>query len=83
MENSYHLFELPQDIEQDILNGVSCHIKGSSGTNTDAVLCTMSKTYAIKRVETSNHVFVVPSSSAGSSLISSSMIGQFYEVRLI
>ena len=54
---------------------------GSSGSKsgpTDAVLCTSSKTYTIKKVETSNSVFVIPPSDDGGCDFKIHSLSQFY-----
>ena len=74
------LFEAPEEALQWIQDGHNLQLIGEA--NGDTVLCTGSKTYAIKKVETSNHIFFVgPSSSTEFALTSRTM--DYYEVKAI
>jgi hypothetical protein len=55
MKSSYKLFEVPKSFS--IESGEKLRLIGDDTNH--AVLCTESKTYAIKKVETSNSVFLV------------------------
>lgn len=56
----YRFFEVSQSLLSEI-NEAGCRIVGDNSS--DAVLCTSSKTYSIKKVETSNSIYLVPPSS--------------------
>mmetsp|Transcript_26260 Transcript_26260/g.38928 ORF Transcript_26260/g.38928 Transcript_26260/m.38928 type:complete len:403 (+) Transcript_26260:57-1265(+) len=72
----FKLFEVPKEFAEEF-NGSSCRVVGDD-TN-DAVLCSSRKTYAIKQVETSNSVFLVPPSATNSFEVHS-LHGLYYEV---
>jgi hypothetical protein len=75
----YKIIEAPEDILRAVNSGSALTLKGTEGVS-DAVLCTENKTYSLKKVETSNTVFLVPPSSDRFQVVSKS--AQFYEVHL-
>ena len=72
------LFEVPEEILSCILLGDELNIIGESGN--EAAICTSDKTYAIKKVETSNNVFLIPSSENGEYFSIVSKSNNYYEV---
>jgi len=72
----YKIVEAPEDILRVVNSGGDLTLKGTEGVS-DAVLCTSSKTYTLKKVETSNSVFLVPPSASDFEIVSKS--SQFYE----
>jgi hypothetical protein len=71
------LFECPKEVIEDFKqNGVMRIVGEQQG---DAVLCSSSRTYAIKKVETSNSVYLVPPSQSENFVIESKHFF-FYEV---
>jgi hypothetical protein len=82
---SYQLFELPPELVDYVSSGGNLLIKGSKTEASDAVMCTNSKTFSVKKVETSNDGFILPRGAEkvdGSYCfeIESPTIHQFYEV---
>ena len=73
------LFEVPDSILNSILKGENLNIIGEDNDN--AVLCTMESTFSIKKVETSNFVFLVPESDTLEFSIDAHS-NDFYEVSL-
>lgn len=73
----YKIIEAPEEILRVVNSGSALTLKGTEGVS-DAVLCTENKTYSLKKVETSNTVFLVPPSSDRFQVVSKS--AQFYEV---
>jgi hypothetical protein len=59
-------------------SGSSSSSSSSKAGPTDAVLCTSSKTFTIKKVETSNSVFVIPPSEDGGTDFKIHSLSQFY-----
>jgi hypothetical protein len=78
--HSYQLFELPKELVEVVTKGGDLHIKGSKPGVCDAILCTSDQTFSIKKVETSNDVFIVPPSAQNNFSIEGKAIHQFYEV---
>lgn len=74
------LVELPPEVLECVVNGEDLQIKGSD-QGPDAVLCTSNKTFSIKKVETSNSVFLVPPSSTTAFEVET-MNSHYYEVRI-
>lgn len=72
----YRLFEVPKSFYQELQAG-SSRIVGDD--KTDAVICSISKTYSIKKVETSNSVYLTKS-SASSTYVLESLHHEYYEV---
>jgi hypothetical protein len=71
------LFECPKEVIEDFKqNGVMRIVGEQQG---DAVLCSSSRTYVIKKVETSNSVYLVPPSQSENFVIESKHFF-FYEV---
>jgi hypothetical protein len=58
-EKKYRFFEVSQSLLLEM--GQGCRIVGDDSS--EAVLCTSSATYSIKKVETSNSIYLVPPSS--------------------
>jgi len=90
-ERDLRLIEVTQDIADSVQKGEVLKIMGvvgsdgaskPSSTSGEAVLCTKDKTFSIKKVETSNSVFMVPPSSSGSFTIES-RCGEYYELKQI
>eukprot|EP01041_Mallomonas_annulata_P001712 gene1712-3314_t len=73
------LFEVPDEVLTTICNGESVDIIGEGVEG--AVLCTGSATYSIKKVETSNYVFLVPASDS-SNFTMDSHCNDYYELSL-
>lgn len=77
----YKLVEAPNEVTDAVLKGELVCMKGTQGL-ADAVICTTNKTYSIKKVETSNAVFLVPSATSDRYDINSKA-SEYYEVKLI
>ena len=75
------LIEVPNEIVDVIGKGESLKIVGD-GSKSDAVLCTMNRTYTIKKVETSNQIFLVSGSETSRYPIECG-INDYYEVKPI
>lgn len=75
------LFECPKELATEIENR-STDLRLVGDEKGEAVLCSSKHTYAIKKVETSNDCFVLPSSEGTSSLIES-VHHCYYEVKSI
>ena len=71
------LFEIPDGILNKIKEGHELCIKGESTEG--VVICTSDTTYSIKKVETSNYVFLVPASDRVRFTIDSKC-NDYYEV---
>ncbi len=54
----YKLIELPKEVEAHVKQGGRLELKGSI-TGKDVVLCTEDRTYAVKKVENSNGLFLM------------------------
>ena len=74
---SYKLFEVPKDFSLPV--GQQLRLIGDDSNH--AVLCTDAKTFAIKKVETSNSVFLVAPSEDQKFTVQS-MHQTYYEVRV-
>mmetsp|Transcript_9621 Transcript_9621/g.16770 ORF Transcript_9621/g.16770 Transcript_9621/m.16770 type:complete len:434 (-) Transcript_9621:589-1890(-) len=77
---SFRLMEVPNELVKAVEKGEELSIVGDCAA--EAVLCSGSKTYGMKRVETSNCVFFVPPSASGEFSICSSA-SDYYELQLI
>jgi sister chromatid cohesion protein DCC1 len=82
-QTRYRIFEVSQSFLSEMTTE-GCRLVGDE--RSDAVLCTSSKTYSIKKVETSNSIYLVPPSSQ-SRVYSTTTIGtspyrEYYEVLL-
>lgn len=80
----YRLMEVTEDILEEVLNedaqGRSLKLIGDR--KGDAVLCSNNKTFSVKKVETSNSVFLVPPSDSNTFKIES-RISFYYELKVI
>jgi hypothetical protein len=78
----YRIFEVSQSFLNEMTTH-GCRLVGDE--RSDAVLCTSSKTYAIKKVETSNSIYLVPPSSQmriySTTTIGTAPYREYYEVR--
>ena len=76
------LMEAPSDVVSYVAAGNDLRLIGPAESGGDVVLCTGDKTYSIKKVDTSNHVFLVPASTStdGEYTLESS-IKDYYEVK--
>lgn len=74
----YKLIEAPDEVAISVLAGNQVYLKGTE-VSADAVLCTAGKTYSLKKVETSNSVFLVPSTTTDHFEIISKA-AEYYEV---
>lgn len=63
------------------LLGQTMALIGSAGVN-DTVFCTSDKTYSIKKVETSNTVYIVPKSTSNEYKVSA-QCKEYYELKMI
>lgn len=75
------LMEIPNDLLDTIMNGGELKIVGDS-SKTDAVLCSAGCTYSIRKVETSNQIYLVPPSSTGVFPLEAG-INEYYEIKPI
>jgi hypothetical protein len=73
--------EIPNDLLDTIMNGGELKIVGDS-SKTDAVLCSAGCTYSIRKVETSNQIYLVPPSSTGVFPLEAG-INEYYEIKPI
>jgi hypothetical protein len=71
------IFEIPKKMVEELSTG-RCRIVGDEVN--DAVLCTFNRTYLIKKVETSNSVYLVPPSDRTNRFELSSLHHEYYEV---
>jgi Sister chromatid cohesion protein Dcc1 len=78
----FRLFELPEELVSQIESGEVVKIVGSTEPKSDAVICSKKKTYSLKKAETSNSVFVVPSSSSGEFTVTGTC-QHYYELKPI
>ena len=76
---NYKLIEVPQDILDAINQKDQLYLKGAI-ENADAVLCTNNKTFALKKAETSNSVFLLPPSNTNGEFAIASKSSEYYEV---
>ena len=72
------LFEVPEEVLQRVLEGQELQLIGE--LNKDAVLCTSNKTYAMKKVETSNQMYLLESSET-SVFPLTSRTSDYYEIK--
>jgi len=70
------LFEVPEDVLKKVLAGEELQLVGEG----DAVLCTSDKTFAMKKVETSNQLFLLQASETADFGLTSRTTN-YYEVR--
>ena len=77
----FKLIEAPMELLESVYKGESLFIKGSENA-LDAILCSENKTYNIKKVETSNSVFLIPPSASFKFEINSKST-EYYEVEII
>ena len=75
------LFEVSDDILSIVLKGKGLRILGEN--NDRAVLCTTETTFSIKKVETSNLMFLIPSSDVKSEFTIDTNCKHYYEVRFL
>jgi sister chromatid cohesion protein DCC1 len=75
----YRLFEVPKSFYEELKAG-SSRIVGDD--NSDAVICSISKTYSIKKVETSNSVYLAKSSDSKIYNLES-LHHEYYEVAVV
>lgn len=76
------LMEAPADVVSYISAGNDINLIGPIEKGGDVVLCTGDKTFSIKKVETSNHLFLVPpSTSTEGEFVLESSIKDYYEVK--
>lgn len=76
VNKNYKLFEVPKAFLQSMKHG--SYIIGDE--TSDAVLCTSTNTYLIKKVETSNSIYLVPNSSQSNQSFVTSCHHEYYEV---
>lgn len=76
IDKKYRFFEVSQQLLADMASG--CRLVGDE--TVDVVLCTSSKTYSIKRVETSNSMYLVPPSSNPEAFSVAKSYHEYYEV---
>ena len=77
----YKIIEASESVLKSVENNESVYLKGNEGSN-DAVLVTSNKTFALKKVETSNTVFLVPPAK-GTSFQIESKASEYYELKAI
>jgi hypothetical protein len=75
-EKKYRFFEVSQSLLLEMNQG--CRIVGDN--TSEAVLCTSSKTYSIKKVETSNSIYLVPPSLQSQIYWLTQPYREYYEV---
>lgn len=76
------LMEAPADVVSYMTAGNDINLIGPIDKGGDVVLCTGNKTFSIKKVETSNHLFLVPpSTSTEGEFTLESSIKDYYEVK--
>lgn len=78
-QRDLRLFEVPEEIAQKVIEGQDLKMIGDS--NGDTVLCTKNKTYTMKKVETSNHLFLT-GPSATNSFTLTSRVSDYYEIKI-
>lgn len=82
LKSSYKLFEVPKSFTQAPLEQIRI-IGDENDSSSNAVLCTGDKTFAVKKVETSNSVFLVaPGGQEGNRFDIESLHHDYYEVRV-
>ena len=64
-KRDYRLLEVPKELETELLKGANLRLVGSDSGKLDAVICTASQTYSIKKVETSNSVCLIAPGDEG------------------
>ena len=75
------LMEVPADLLSTIMSGQNLKIVGDT-SKTDAVLCSDDRTYSIRKVETSNQIYLVPPSSSSDFPLECG-INEYYEIKPI
>jgi len=75
------LMEIPNDLLETIMKGGEVKIVGDT-SKTDAVLCSSECTYSIRKVETSNQIYLVPPSATGAFQLEAG-INEYYEIKPI
>eukprot|EP01031_Cornospumella_fuschlensis_P031016 gene31017-37487_t len=81
LQGTFNIIEVPADLAKLVENGESIELKG--GDKDEAVLCTSSQTYSMKRAEISNSVFLSPSVGLeeGSRLTLTATVKDYFELR--
>jgi sister chromatid cohesion protein DCC1 len=78
------LMEAPKEVVSYVLGGHDLNLIGPKVANGDVVLCTADKTFSVKRVETSNSLFLIPPSTSGDGEFTlECAIKDYYEVKPI
>jgi sister chromatid cohesion protein DCC1 len=79
-DRDVRLFEIPASVADDYEAGISFKLIGPKDASTDVVFCSENKTFTVKKVETSNSIFIVQP-SASTNYTVSAHCKHYYEIK--